>query len=226
MTRRGGGPLLLGVDTGSPRLSVAVGGADEVVVQAVEGTDRSSADLLALIDRVLSTAGLRPAELGGLVALRGPGSFTGLRVGLATVLGLHQALGLPALGVPSLEVLAACGPGDASTVVAAVDALRGEWFAQPFRSLERPRALGEPRLLTISELRGSAPATVVAHGATGMEELRRAGIRTTEPPPLAAIAVRQMARFPVPWEPASLIEPLYLRPPAARPQAMNGGAPA
>ena len=117
MTGWGGGAPLLGVDTGSPRLSVAVGGTSKFVIEAAEGADRTSADLLTLIQRVLFTAGLEPMDLGGLVALRGPGSFTGLRVGLATVLGQHQALGLPALAVPSLEVLAACGPGDGSTVI-------------------------------------------------------------------------------------------------------------
>ena len=111
MSGRRRGPLLA-VDAGSPRVSVAVGDAGEVLAEAAETRERSSATLLAMVDGVLAEAGLRAAELAGLVALRGPGSFTGLRVGLATVLGLHQALGLPAVAVPTLGVLAALGPGD------------------------------------------------------------------------------------------------------------------
>lgn len=210
------GPLLA-IDTGSPRVSVAVGDAGGLLAEACEERERSSDQLLALVDGVLAEAGLRAADLAGLVALRGPGSFTGLRVGLATVLGLHQALGLPAVAVPTLEILAVLGPGDGSTVLAVVDALRGDWFAQPFRSGEPPRSLGEPRLLPAAELHKLAPSTVVGFGAGALAELETAGIRTHEPPPLAGVAARQISRYPIGWDPASLVAPLYLRPPSAKP---------
>ena len=87
---------------------------------------------LCYIDRMLLDHEIVPQTIAK------PGSFTGLRVGLATVLGLHQALGLPATALPTLEVLGCLGPGDGSTVVAVVDALRGEWFAQRFESAAVP----------------------------------------------------------------------------------------
>jgi len=216
LSNHGAGPLLA-IDSGSPRVSVAVGNADSVFAEAGEERQRSSTTLLALIDDVLATAGLRPLDLAGLVALRGPGSFTGLRVGLATALGLHQALGLPAVGVPTLAILAGLGPGDGSTVVAVVDALRGDWFAQPFRSADPPQALDEPRLLSTEEMRQRDRSLIVGFGAADLIAVEAAGLVALEPPPLAAVAVRQVSRFPIAWDPASLVAPLYLRPPSAKP---------
>jgi tRNA threonylcarbamoyladenosine biosynthesis protein TsaB len=212
----------LAIDAGSPRVSVAVGDANSVLAEACEERQRSSATLLALIDGVLATAGLKPAELVGLVALRGPGSFTGLRVGLATALGLHQALELPAVGVPTLGVLAGLGPGDGSTVIAVVDALRGEWFAQSFCSQDPPRKLNEPRLLSTTELCDREPSLVIGFGAADLAALETAGMAVFEPPPLAGAAVRQVSRHPIRWDPASLVAPLYLRQPSAKPPSRPG----
>lgn len=219
---------LLAIDTGSPRVSVAVGGAGRVRAEACERRERSSATLLALIDRVLGTAGVEPAALGGVIALRGPGSFTGLRVGLATALGLHQALGLPAVGIPTLEILACAGPGEGGLVVAAVEALRGEWFAQPFRSGSPPRALAAPRILPAEELPSCIPGElapggddpdailICGFGVGAIGGLAAPGIQAVEPPPLAGLAVRHAGGDSRSWDPATLVSPLYLRPPSAR----------
>jgi tRNA threonylcarbamoyl adenosine modification protein YeaZ len=99
-------PLLLALDTASPTVSVALARGPELLGERSIAMERSSALLLALVHEVLSEAGARPADLAGVVALRGPGSFTGVRIGLATVLGLHQALGMPATALETLRVLA------------------------------------------------------------------------------------------------------------------------
>ena len=126
------GPLLL-LDTGSPLVSVAVARDGAVVASRSIEQQRSSAHLLDLIGEVLAEAGITVRDLGGIAVLRGPGSFTGLRIGLATVLGLHQALGVPATALPSLQVMAAAVEiPEGETVIAAVDALRGDWSAQAF----------------------------------------------------------------------------------------------
>ena len=72
--------------------------------------ERSSAALLGLVDEALAAAGLGPRQLAGVIALRGPGSFTGLRVGLATALGLHESLGIAAGVYPTHLVLAMLAP--------------------------------------------------------------------------------------------------------------------
>jgi tRNA threonylcarbamoyl adenosine modification protein YeaZ len=149
----GDGGLVLALDAGSPVVSVAVGRGGEVLAAGAVALQRSSTQLLALVAEVLAAAAVTPADLAGVVALAGPGSFTGLRVGLATALGLVQALGVRAQAVPTLAALAAASetpPG--GLVIAAVDALRGEWSAQAFRAGAVPEPLGEMALVPAGEL--------------------------------------------------------------------------
>lgn len=80
---------------------------------------------LVLVDEVLARAGYELPDIGRIVVGCGPGSFTGLRVGIATARGLALALDLPCEGVSTLEALAAGAPAG----VALVDARRGELFA-------------------------------------------------------------------------------------------------
>jgi [ribosomal protein S18]-alanine N-acetyltransferase len=120
-----GQDLILALDAGSPRVSVAVGRNGTPLAARAVAQEHSSTQLLALIDATLRDAGAQPADLAGLVAAAGPGSFTGLRVALATALGLHQALGVPAQAVSTLAALAAAaaaapgiragGPGGGSS---------------------------------------------------------------------------------------------------------------
>gem|GEM_PF-172485 len=134
-TAGGGSLVVLAIDTGSPTVSVALARDGVILSQDVVDIGHSSRRLLPMIDATLADAGVAGADLSGLVALAGPGSFTGLRVGLATTLGLHQALGVPAAAVPTLPTLARTvlaevdGPG---RVFALVDVLRDEWACQEF----------------------------------------------------------------------------------------------
>lgn len=214
-------PLLLALDTGSPLVSVAIGrggrGGEVLAERSVE-IGRSSGQLLEMMGAVLSEAGARPADLGGVVALQGPGSFTGLRIGLATVLGLHQALGVPATALPTLRVLAAAIEAE-GVIVAAVDALRGEWSAQAFAA---GAVLGGMELVHGSRLPSlfpeGAPRTVTGFGISRLAELPDwpADIRLVEAGPLAATAVRLASEIPS-WNADLLIHPLYSRPPAVTP---------
>ena len=200
--------LLLALDTGSPRVSVALGREGRLVAERSVEIDRSSGRLLEMIGEVLAEAGATPRDLGGVLALQGPGSFTGLRIGLATALGLHQALGVPATAVSTLRVLAARA-AEPGPVVAAVDALRGEWSAQAFQA-------GEP-LSGMELVHGSALASLVPGIAavTGFGVSRLpdwpAEVRLIEAGPLAATAL-QLA--PTEWDSDLLIHPIYSRPPA------------
>ncbi len=100
--------LLLALDTSTPAVSVAlcrdgVALATETVVDA-----RRHGELLAVgVDAVLRRVGVKPADLDAVAAGVGPGPYTGLRVGLMTARALGHALGIPVLGVCSLDVLAA-----------------------------------------------------------------------------------------------------------------------
>lgn len=217
--------LLLALDAASPLVSVAVGRGGQPLAVTTRAIRRSAEHLLAMIAATLDEAGLTgPAQLDGLLALRGPGSFTGMRVGLATALGLHQALGLPAAGLSTLEVLATAAPSPpgapvgapTGTVIAAVDAIRDEWFVQPFVA---GQARAEPRRIATERLPSFAPATIVGFGVTAaLATLGTAAADLTpvEPGPLAPVALALAARQPPTWDSALLSQPLYMRPAPAQ----------
>jgi len=124
------GLLTLGVDTSTERRSVALLRGEGVLAEVSSGLrEGGSANLLADIDRVLASAGVKLKEVGLYAAAVGPGSFTGLRSGLATVKGLALTTPKPAVGVQTLHALAYC-VRPAPRVVSLIPAGRGEVFAQ------------------------------------------------------------------------------------------------
>ena len=136
---------VLGIDTATSRGSVALARPGEVLA-AVPLLERGAhaRDLLLRIDGLLQKTGLRPSDLHGLAVTVGPGSFTGVRIGLATAKGLAYSLGIGLAGLSTLEGLAraallARGAADAPRVCAAIEAGRGEVYAALFRIVD-----GEP----------------------------------------------------------------------------------
>jgi len=99
--------MLLAVDTSTARAGIALYDGD-VLAEAVWHAGRDHGRLLMpAIDETMQRIGRQPGDLTAVAAARGPGSYTGLRVGLSVVQGLSVALGVPAYGISSLEVLAA-----------------------------------------------------------------------------------------------------------------------
>jgi len=229
------------MDTASPTVSVAVGRGGVCLARRSVELRRSSENLLRLVDEALAEAGTTLQGLDGVIALRGPGSFTGLRVGLATCLGLHQALGLPATAVPTLEVLAEAAResaepiGTIGPIAAVVDALRGEWFSQLFAPSGEPLEAA-PAIRAPQEISALDPGLVIGFGAgrlaesdgwspdpagaAGTHRARVLDLTSDGPGELAPAALRLVARAAVEapgridWSPATLTAPLYLRPPA------------
>src|SRR5260221_7311956 len=157
---------LLAVDTTSERESVAL--ADDLVVLA-EARVRAhghSRPLLPAIEFVLRASGIDAMEIEGYAVTVGPGSFTGVRVGLSTVQGLALASGRPCLGVSTLDVLAATIAGEAPTLVAMVDAARaGQVFAAVYDAQAHRRE--EPRSEQAEAIVGrvEGPCALVGDGA-------------------------------------------------------------
>jgi tRNA threonylcarbamoyladenosine biosynthesis protein TsaB len=89
--------------------------------------------LMAAIDRLLTDAGWSAGDLEGLAVAVGPGSFTGLRVGLSTVKGLALALSIPVAAVPTLDAMAAMFPFAALPVCPVLDARKREVYASRYR---------------------------------------------------------------------------------------------
>ena len=152
--------LLLGVDTsgrqGGVTLARGVDDRVEIIESASIQGGTFSAELIPQISDILRRHQFTPAHLQGLVAVTGPGSFTGLRVGLTAVKGLAEVLGIPIAAVTSLELLLSEAADDRG-VMAVLDAGRGEVYAavrnetrqEMLLSLDEAVALAKSRNLLV-----------------------------------------------------------------------------
>lgn len=217
------------------------------IVECFSPARRHAASLLPAVRRILDRegAGVAPRErdapfagagLSLVAATRGPGSFTGLRVGLATLHGLALALDLPAVGVSSLEAAALADvrsrPGSGRRL-ALVDALRGEVFAEAFADGEPGgdapgSSLGPPTVLDpaaavplacrlgVRRICGPGALRYRNQIAAALANRQEAGIELgVEPLPLAPAAARLAARRAAddPDTLPATLRPLYLREP-------------
>ena len=114
--------IVLAFDTATSVVTAALARDGEVVDERVS----RPVSVLEDAERMLTGARLRPADLDALVVGIGPGSFTGIRMALATARGLSLALGIPAAGISTLAALAAGAPG----ALPVIDAKRRELFSQ------------------------------------------------------------------------------------------------
>jgi tRNA threonylcarbamoyladenosine biosynthesis protein TsaB len=191
--------LILAFDTATDVATSALVEDGEVLG---ERTSRA-VTLLEDVDALLRQAGARTGDIQGLAVGTGPGSFTGLRVGLATARGLALALGVPVAGVSTLDALAAGAPG----ALPVIDARRGEVFVLQ----------GEPRVLAPGDLDVEAGTVCVGDGAVRYRSVLAA--KGAEIPPDGDDRHIPRARFHAQlardFGPAELVEPMYLRVPDA-----------
>jgi tRNA threonylcarbamoyladenosine biosynthesis protein TsaB len=231
---------ILGFDTATRATTVALeldlGGVLEARDDPAPGQrPRHATTLLPLADQLLERAGIAFGDLELIAVGVGPGTFTGLRIGIATARALAQALEIPVVGVSTLQSLAlnarACrgGAGDVGAVAAVLDARRGEVFAAawPITNVEdRDRALLRPAALApeaLAERLSALGRSVLAIGEGAVEfrvELERSGAAIPEERAelhrVTAVGHCQLARRAQPT-PADRIVPDYLRPPDAKP---------
>ena len=134
------GQILLGVDTcgGVGSVALAQVSGEVVLLREIEiAGGEFAAKLVPKIAELLNEAGLAMGDLAGIVAVHGPGSFTGIRVGLAAVKALAEAAGVPVVTVSRLAMLARV----AGTSCAALDAYRGQVFLGTFAEGESAREM-------------------------------------------------------------------------------------
>ncbi|MGE5236606.1 MAG: tRNA (adenosine(37)-N6)-threonylcarbamoyltransferase complex dimerization subunit type 1 TsaB [Acidobacteriota bacterium] len=144
-----------------PRLEVALLAGEGIPPGSVRlaGPTPRSDLIMAAVDLLLQSAGLPVHALGGVVATRGPGSFTGIRVGLATAQGLATALAIPARGFSSL--LAQAARCEEDSCLAVQPARRGSVYAQPFvRAGRAPNPTAPPSVVTTASLATSRQPVV------------------------------------------------------------------
>ncbi len=125
---------ILALETATLAGSVALLDGDRVVGQTLlDITLTHSERLMAMVDRLLGDCGVEPRGLDALAVSVGPGSFTGLRVGVATAKGLGLGLGLPVAVVPTLDAMAAILPFADAPVVPILDARKSEVYLSRYR---------------------------------------------------------------------------------------------
>jgi tRNA threonylcarbamoyladenosine biosynthesis protein TsaB len=214
------GVIVLGLDTSTLVSGIAIVDGERVLAEGRHDAGARTADLLVAIDEVCRRAAVAPARLEAVAIGAGPGSFTGLRIGMATAKGIAFAAGRPLWAVSSLAALAddaarwlrAAGGAPKDPAIAAVlDARRGEVFAGCFRG---GVPLAEERVLAPGDLAAWVEAT--AAGAP----VRFAGDALAAHPALAPLAERWL---PVATPSGTAVAWLALAGP--REDVLAGGAP-
>ena len=192
--------LILAFDTATDAATCALVLDGEPLAESVT----RPVELLADVDAALRRGGAREGQLDGIAVGIGPGSFTGLRMGLATARALAFALDVGVAGVSTLDALAAGTPG----ALPVIDAKRREVFTL---------VDGEPAVLPPEELAFEPGTICVGDGAVRYRDVVEAG--GADVPPDGHEAHLPRARFHAElaseFGPAELVEPLYLRVPDA-----------
>ena len=207
--------LVLALDTCLSACSVAVCDGARVLAAASEPMDRGHQERLApLAEETVRNAGVRFADIDRIGVTVGPGSFTGLRVGLAFAKGLGLALGRPVIGVGALPALA-LSVGDRGLVAAAVDARREQLYLQIFvdgePAAEAEAVTSEDAAARLRTVYRGGPAVLMGSGAyllDGALAPLQIDPRTAPDP---AVIARLAAIAPV-----APPRPLYLRAPDAK----------
>lgn len=219
----------LGIDTATWTASVGICDGPEILTDSARPVDRGNhaTTLLPMIDAALTAAGLGLSDLDLLAVSIGPGSFTGLRIGLSIAKGFALAARLPVVGVPTLEALAHAAGRRPGLVCPVLDARKREVYGAGFRwageTLEQvcEAAVLEPQGFAACL---SSPCTLVGDGVDAYESLWRRClgdgatlVSARECPPrgssVAALGAR-LASFRG-MDDASLLVPIYLRKPEA-----------
>lgn len=162
---------ILAIDSAGEVLSAALAVGEDVWYMETDSGGRHSELLIECADSLCKSAGISPHDLGMALCMKGPGSFTGLRIGYSTVKGLALALGIPFTAIPTLDCLAfplSVWPG---LVLPSMDAKKGCFFAALYRAGERltryldasPETLAEEALK--AGFSGQEPLVLTGSGA-------------------------------------------------------------
>lgn len=152
--------VILAIDTAAPRLQLALLRADGAVDISIDEISKGHAEsLFPAIGALLAHNGLAYKDLSRIAVTTGPGSFTGLRIGISGARGLALALRIPVIGVSSLLALSLAGPEGTESVVL-LDARRNQAYFQGFSAPGMP--IGGPALMAMADAQTQAQAAAPA----------------------------------------------------------------
>lgn len=202
---------ILAIDTATGPCSVAVwkDGRVAAYVENVKPTQQS-ASLMPMVEEALALAGVGYGEVGTVACTTGPGSFTGIRVGLASANGIAFAAGIEGVGFGTLEVLAfgvVSRVKEAKMILSVLNAGKGEFYFQSFAA-EPFGALSEPRLGSLEEAAALAPGAVQCGNVAVMEGFSDGGVAYPRADALAGLAAVQAG--------VQGLRPFYIRGPDAK----------
>jgi tRNA threonylcarbamoyladenosine biosynthesis protein TsaB len=161
--------MLLAIDSATRLLSLALHDGEQIASELTwHSANYHTVELTPSISAMMAQAGITPADLKAIAVAIGPGSFTGLRIGLAVAKGLALAHKLPLAGVPTLDIVAASiGPEDIP-LCAILRAGRGRICVGRYRWHEGEwRAEGEPEITTFEEVVASLESPTLFAGEIG-----------------------------------------------------------
>jgi tRNA threonylcarbamoyladenosine biosynthesis protein TsaB len=221
--------LILGIESATHRVGCAIGGHEGVIgLSEVTKGRRHAESLVPAIEFTCRQAGITLDEIGCLAVDIGPGLFTGLRVGIATAKAMAQALRVPVIGIPSLDLLAFPLRHTSRLIATVIDARRGEVFYSLYRQspggVQRvaPHAVGRPEDLVADLMVLNDEILFVGDGALRYRE-QLTDVLTAEvaeqwlahpsAAPLVQLAHAKALREE--WRNSWELEPLYLRKPDA-----------
>ncbi len=217
--------IILALDTTTRAGSAAVLRDGAVVAEQIGDPERTHGERLpADLTRVLDAAGARIEDVDLFAVAAGPGSFTGLRVGIATVQGLAMARGRSIVPVSVLEALARAAADAGAPVAAWMDAQRGEVFAEIYAAggliVTAPARAVPPAVLLEEDIDDDGGRRVfIGDGAVRYRDeiVARygAGVRIRRPPPLAGVIARIAAEAPARAVRPHALIPIYVRRPDA-----------
>ena len=216
---------LLTISTATSLASVAVTRGEHLLGELTINPAGNQSDVLLLaVDRLLQDLSLSLDQFDAFAAVHGPGAFTGLRVGVATIKGLALATGKPVVGVSSLQALALQVPDVSCPVYALLDARKGEVYAACFNwQSGLPQLVGNERVMDPSVLleEVTGDAIFVGDGCSFYQTLivRQLGVRARFAPwsanilraGSAAMLALQQIRTSGTTTP-ELLNPVYIRP--------------
>ena len=215
--------MLLAIDTCGPLCSAALAEGENLIAIRNEDIGRGHAErLMPMLEEMLRESNIDWSQLNKIVCTIGPGSFTGLRVGLATARGLALALNCLCIGVSVFEAFAAVVQADNNNqpFVVAMDAKRNQVWLQLYNGNSLPMA--EPLALSNDDARRDIPASIINLYGSGapllaIENSRYIVKNSSASAPIEGVVKIAMARKSNSIKP----KPLYLRNPDAKPQSLK-----